>query len=353
MLDFMEKATQIWSSGQAGWATQQFKCVFDARRKLQAAYAKSHVNIDNIEDLFATVEMAKLIGCLAGLPEETTLALPSHLRHLIMRTLEQSIRFPLYDEEQVVGGPTPYNAFVELLVQMQKSRNLKPVTVISFNYDLALDYALTVRGLELDYGLDKDSKKENKANVVTVLKPHGSLNWLINKSTNEVEPYRIQPLDPRSYRRRLGVYDLESIPIDTMELLHGPDAWGEKPVPEPMIVPPTWSKGQYQETLVPVWRSASQSLGAAENIFVIGYSLPPSDHFFRAFFALSTITDTIIERFWLFDPSDISPRFQSLLGPAINHREKFRHERVTFLDAIMSLARSFELDEDQIRLYLK
>lgn len=348
MWDFIEKGSQIGQYGQAGWATHSFKCVFEARRKLQAAYAKSHVDIDNIEDLFATYEMARLIGHLADMEGEDVKLLPGKLRFFIMRTLEQSLRFPLYDDD-IVGCPTPYDAFVELLVQMQASRKLSPVVVISFNYDLALDYAIATRGIEIDYGLKPFS--DNKR-AITLLKPHGSLNWTINESSGEIEITPVQVLPTASYRRRLGIYDPRRIAIDTMELLYGPDEWGETLRPEPLIVPPTWSKGEYQEILKPVWCRASKVLGTAENIFVIGYSLAPSDQFFRSFFALSTISDSIIDRFWLFDPSDIAARWQALCGPAISHRDRFRYEAAIFSNAIVSLAKAFDLNETPIQVFL-
>jgi hypothetical protein len=349
MWDFIEKAGQIIEAGQAGWAAQSFKCVFEARRKLQAAYAKSHLDIDNIEDLFATYEMAKLIGQLDDMTVADIEKLPAQLRFMIMRTLEKSIQFPLYDEDEIVGCPTPFDAFVELLIQMETSRKLSPVTIISFNYDLALDYAIATREIEIDYGLKFHAGKEQ---VIRLLKPHGSLNWTTDKISGEIEAVPVRALPRESYRRRLGVYNPRRISIDTMELLHGPDEWGETLRPEPLIVPPTWSKAEYQETLKPIWRQACKALSTAQNVFVIGYSLPPSDQFFRSFFALSTLSDSIIDRFWLFDPADIAARWQSLCGPAIFHRDKFRHEMAMFPNAIAFLAKAFDLDEYLIQVFL-
>jgi hypothetical protein len=165
----------------------------------------------------------------------------------------------------------------------------------------------------------------------------------------EITVYPVQTLPAESYWRRYGVFENPlSRPIDTMELLHGPDEWGNKPIPEPLIVPPTWSKEHYHEVLRSIWYNASKALSSAENIFIIGYSLPPSDQFFRSFFALSTISETIIERLWVFDPSEISQRYQSLVGAAISSRDKYKYEGVVFTNAIASLATSLCLDEKTI-----
>ncbi len=75
-----------------------------------------------------------------------------------------------------------------------------------------------------------------------------------------------------------------------------------------------------------------------------GYSLPASDQFFRSFYSLSTISDSFIERFWLFDPStndDVVNRFLSLLGPAVIDRGKFKFECKKFTGAINQIAELF------------
>jgi len=350
MYDFIDKALQILQSNRAGWAFPHFRHVFEARRKLQAAYAKSNLDIDNIENLFATFEMASLIKHLSNMSDEDTSALPRDLRFLIMRTLEQSVRYPIYADDPIVGSPSPYDAFVELLIQMEETTLLSPTAIISFNYDLLLEYAFTVREMEIDYGLKNTTKHKD---AIPLYKLHGSLNWTFNQVGNEIESFRLQKLPAESYWRRYGVYECPlRRPIDTMELIHGPDGWGDKPVPDPLIVPPTWSKGQYHEKLSSVWYNASRALSTAENIFVIGYSLPPADQFFRAFFALSTMSDSLIERLWVFDPSEIAARYQSLVGAAISSRDKFRYERVIFSDAIVFLAKSFGFDEKPFRYLL-
>jgi hypothetical protein len=350
MYDFIDKARQVLQADKTGWAVTHFKNVFEARRKLQAAYAKSHIDIDNVENLLATFDMARLIRRLSDMPEESTKVLPTELRFMIMRTLEQSIRFRVFDDSPVVEPPTPYDAFVELLAQIEDSSELSPTAIITFNYDLALEYALRVRRVEIDYGLNSSTKNSN---AIPIYKLHGSLNWTLSGPLNEIEVFSVQQLPAESYWRRYGVYENPLCrPIDTMELLHGPDGWGNKPIPEPLIVPPTWSKEHYHEVLKSVWYNASKALSSAENIFIIGYSLPPSDQFFRSFFALSTISESLIERLWVFDPSEIAQRYHSLVGAAISSRDKFKYEGVIFSDAIASLSKSLGLDEKSIRHFL-
>ena len=71
---------------------------------------------------------------------------------------------------------------------------------------------------------------------------------------------------------------------------------------DPVIVPPTWNKTQYHHEIAAVWQNTARHLSEAENIFVVGYSLPERDQFFRYLFALGTVGDALVRRFWVFDP---------------------------------------------------
>jgi hypothetical protein len=83
------------------------------------------------------------------------------------------------------------------------------------------------------------------------------------------------------------------------------------------VVPPTWSKGEYHRSLSNVWRQAATELGTANNVFVIGYSLPETDSFFRYLYALGSQSRTRIKRLVIFNPDpdgQVKRRFEGLLG---------------------------------------
>lgn len=347
MYDFIDLATRVLRRGEAAWAQPYFELSLEARRKLQHAYVKSTVDLDNIENLFATYEMANLIGRLSNLEPKQVKELPSSLRYLIMRTLEQSILYPLTGRDNTVLAPYPYTAFVELLLEMKSLKEFSPLAIINFNYDLCLDYALALKGVLLSYGLHGVTRNIERG--IPHYKVHGSLNWFRDNSTLAIQATPLKPMLAKTYWDRLGLDREAERPIDTVELLFGSNKWGESLHPEPIIVPPTWNKGWYQEQLQSVWGNASAALSTAENVFVIGYSLPPSDQFFRAFWSLSTISDSVIDRFWLFDPSskgDIVDRFSSMMGPAIMDRGRFRYESLTFTGAIKFIAKYLGLREE-------
>jgi hypothetical protein len=99
---------------------------------------------------------------------------------------------------------------------------------------------------------------------------------------------------------------------------------GEKLEEDPFIVPPTWNKTVYHEQIRSVWEKAAFSLHDAENIFILGYSLPGTDLFFNYLFALGVDMETILKSFNVYniDP-EAEKRFKDLLGSGIIQRLHF------------------------------
>jgi hypothetical protein len=88
--------------------------------------------------------------------------------------------------------------------------------------------------------------------------------------------------------------------------------------------------------------SSDLSISEAENIFVIGYSLPPTDAFFEYLYALGSVGDVTLKKFWVFNPDDtgnVKQRFESLLGPGAHQR--FKYFPMTFDKAIDQVRNQF------------
>ena len=93
-----------------------------------------------------------------------------------------------------------------------------------------------------------------------------------------------------------------------------------------MLVAPTSNKGESHRNISAVWSRAAIELAEAENIFVIGYSMPPTDSFFQYLYALGTVGQTPLKRFWVFNPDEtgvIKTRFSDLLGPGAEARYQY------------------------------
>jgi hypothetical protein len=122
---------------------------------------------------------------------------------------------------------------------------------------------------------------------------------------------------------------------------------------EPFLVPPTWHKEDYHRSISRVWSRAASELAEAKNIFVIGYSLPQSDAFFRYLYALGTVSQIPLKRFWVFNPDDsgeVKSRFDDLLGPAAKAR--FKYFPRIFFEAIYIIEKEF-IEQSKIKEHLQ
>ena len=325
MNNFLDAANNIRRSRDAQFAAgekDRFDLVFKAINALSAAHSKAALDTDNLESVFGAFEMARLTGRLDSLSAAEVEALNPSMRSLIVGTLGRSIRLPVEDG-RVVVPPRPYADFYRLIEKLAAS-NLGPVSFITFNYDLNLDYTVHVNNDVVDYCFD-----DKPAVGVPVMKLHGSVNWARCAGCSKIVPWALRAFfQGRSWGRALMAQP-QTVSLDVAEAIgayvhctgHACDA-------APVIVPPTWNKAEYQQ-VASVWKHAGQHLAEAENIIVIGYSLPETDQFFRYLFALGTIGESRPQRFRVIDPdAQVGKRFEALLGPAF--RSRFRQYRNTF-----------------------
>lgn len=288
-----------------------FRLVLDARAALRAVHQKSKIDLDDLEDLLGAFEMSTLFEKLADWPADRIRELPKAVRTVIARTLWHGIKFPVEKENgrsSRILPPVPYGDFAELLARNGGGDG--KIAILTFNYDIALDYALHSEGVPFSYMLDAGDKTVG----VEYLKLHGSLNWGRCRECGKIKPLMFNEFFSK---RQFNLYGVEFVKVDLAKELS--QLLGCHPTgvaPEPVIVPPTWNKGDHHKQIAAVWRRAANHLAEAENIFVIGYSYPESDQFFKYLFALGTLGDG-----WLRDIEIINPdggvydRMRKLMGP--------------------------------------
>ena len=116
----------------------------------------------------------------------------------------------------------------------------------------------------------------------TITKLHGSVNWLV----------------PRDSPASGDVFWYNPRATNDPVLLKGL---------KPLIVPPTLKKSLFLQSqfLSMVWQTARVHLGSARRVFVVGYSLPPSDAYVELLFGSSMLNaeEVVIVN------TDDSPRF--------------------------------------------
>lgn len=336
MNNFLEIAQDLLRVGEVEEAREDFENVFAAIGNLHAIQSKARINTYNIEDVFAAFEMGKLLGRLPEIEDESKVEeLISSIKKVIGYTLEKTTKLR-HGERGEIESPRSYYEFAGIIDSLIKENN--GCSIITFNYDLGLDYSLYKRRILLDYGLgdiDLTGKK-----CVTFLKLHGSLNWGKCRKCGKIIPMR----EFNETSHKLGA-DYSIIPI--IAKLKTRKCCDEPLEEDPFIVPPTWNKTAFHEQIDRVWEKAALELKDAENIFVLGYSFPSTDLFFHYLFALGVDMKTILRGFYVYNIDDtgvVEERFQSLLGSGIIQR--FHYYDVPFEMAV-------ELGPNSLPLVLK
>jgi hypothetical protein len=309
MANFLDEARNLLYTNSVENEKQNFELVFESIGALQSVHSKSQLDLDNIESVMAAFEIAET---LQKFPEDSQIGSRNRtaaLNRLIAKTIAKTLQFPLSGESRLMA-PAPYKEFVELIKFLQKDVNPRhSVSVITFNYDIACDFAFTDNQLLPDYGIIKTNDSRGKTPLI---KLHGSLHWSYNADKSEID---IRPIDVNSLPYIAG-NSHRTVLVDFTD----EDRFKGGPV----IVPPTWNKSEHHQTLATVWQKAAFELTNARNIFIIGYSLPPTDSFFRYLWALGTEGPSPLQKIWVFNPDDsVEERFKNMLGPGAIHRFKF------------------------------
>jgi NAD-dependent SIR2 family protein deacetylase len=320
MRNFVEHAKLLRDDPRLGLPAEDqktFERVFRRLAELRVAQARMAIDIENIEHLFSLLDMdIEFGGKSAG-------TLRQDLIFLILRTLEKTIQtknlpsggwglpFFMGDGKPNVSRGVAAN-YVDVFAALASRRWISGTlgrpqngkcqdTIITLNYDCLLDDCLTKIGVQPDYGLqDPELPKEFKqcGYEIPVLKLHGSANWFRCNSGRCVGKVVIAGGTPA---KRLEYFYGQHCPH-----------CGQN-VAEPVIVPPTWAKGGQSEVLRPVWSKALEALREAGRIFIIGYSMPSTDQFFRYMLALALATNEMLDKVVVVNTSpDAQKTFEDL-----------------------------------------
>lgn len=338
MADFLDVASDLLRSNSVPEKRSEFERVFSAIGALQSVHSKAQLDLNNIESIFTVLELGRVIQRVPGLNTDEIEDAIAALKELIVKTLEVTMKFPVH--RRYIDVPKPYEAFGGLLKHLQQEAFPSQTTaVISFNYDIAADMAMYRSELGPDYIIEKPGGSHSP---VPLLKLHGSLNWATEKGTKT-----IRPLHLRSYFQhyRCSGFDDHAevrLPIGSQLVEYFKKFSSTEVENEPVIVPPSWNKADYHSALSDVWAAAAKHLSEAEHIFIIGYSLPETDSFFRHLYALGSVGSAPIRRIAVFNPDSsgaTKQRFEALLGPGA--RARYEYFPMTFDNAISHIKALF------------
>ena len=319
MNDFFSRARNLRDNPDSALAPKEwdvFGRVIQYRFELDKALAKVFVDLDNIEQLFGYLEMELRLspGANADLRKDMT--------YLITRTLEATSNKPLsVNQNTVLVGPikgtrwqytfsgNQYGFFVGIasgLWNPAKQKDGHSVdSIISFNYDLVLEREMSSLGIAPVYectGAAYYSEFPATQHGLRLLKMHGSANWLHCPRCNILWVFPPE---------KTNTFDLPGRVCPSCRQL-GLSC---------IIVPPTWNKGIEAGFILPVWKQALHELMSAGRIFIVGYSLPDADQFFKYLLGLALSKNTALTEIHIVsDSSKIRERFEALFHPYFHGR---------------------------------
>ena len=299
------------------------------QQRFTSLHAKSTINLENIETVFGLTEMARLVRRLPGFEIDQIEALGGAVRTVLVETVMLSGLFE-YRPDRGWSAPKHYLRIAESLAKRMDVNRQCDTALITFNYDLGLDFALSSLDLGPDYGFGQN---RGGRSGVKLLKLHGSLNWVTCRKCNMVRAIPIGDVTQAYAGIRVRSGGPVQLPLDPRRAHKaiGPHCEGDAAPLEVTLVPPSWNKTQYWEQLVEVWSAAAHALSTARHLTFVGYSVPETDSFFRDLLALGLEGPTRVRSFDVVNPDErAAARIRGLLGPDVESR--FRHLPMTFED---------------------
>jgi hypothetical protein len=338
MDNFLDIAKDIYLSGRAGEKADQFKLVFEKIGDLQSVFSKGNIDDTNIEAIFSAFEFGGTINKLPNTKPENIAEVINALKEVIVRTLEVSIKFPVRENGDIILPPHGYEFFADFIFNIRNRTKPKyNVDVLTFNYDIAVDLAIQQKDLRVDYAFNDSGIS---LNPVYLHKLHGSLNWYQEKGKrpiNDYHPIRIlkdftegdkQVLIRNANLNALNNNQLFEIPLSRLLEEHRIRRNEDMSVGvSRVIVPPSIDKNSYYEMIVEVWKRAAKKLGEADFIFIIGYSFPETDQFFKYLYSLGTVGERPLRKIVVYNTDKtetVDKRFRKILGQSAIQRYEYQ-----------------------------
>ncbi len=233
---------------------------------------------DNLEDVFSIIEL----GYEASVDGYADLR--KAVSRVLFETLAVTINFRL-DRNAGYFDPN-YRTLLNHLIQSEEQRRklvaserFQRDSLITFNYDLLLDLSMAASRMKINYGMG-----EPGVDSWNLFKLHGSMNWMFHPECQTPSDDRINVIPTAEVQKWFFPIDEENFHLNNVQLQANNfmcKVCSSGGTVDAAFVPPTWSKSPLRGNISRVWSSAIASMRDAEQIVVIGYSLPETDTFFK------------------------------------------------------------------------
>ncbi len=212
-------------------------------------------------------------------------------RHTTLRVLRSGCARLLWKiQNEIDSVPACYENFA---IRFFKDSAARGNSVVTLNWDLIMEKALSHAMTPWQY--------TRSSGAVSILKPHGSINWSSFLANNGCCDYvgwnRIAPQSKFSY--------------DASHPLQNPDVDEIHPDFRPMLFPGDPELPEKECNLKLIWHEVEKALDMSETLVFIGYSFPDYDSYAREIFQRYS-TRKLIE---VYNPSEAYlERSKEILG---------------------------------------
>lgn len=324
--DFLVAARHLYESRQNLFKRDSFERVFEWTNHLKSSSYYVEVDIDNLENVFSLLEMGAQIGV------EGTGECVEDLKLLTLITLEESCLLERGPQGKVRPDGA-YKDFCTTLDEHNESRLRQLPTsdrpnsrdsIISFNYDLMLDYAMSHHNIAADYRLKTNSSQHPDS--YKLLKLHGSINWTycsecLNRGIDHERDFQFV----EGGQRTRTPFVSQIISRRKCKECEGPL--------QIMLIPPTWSKRVKDHPISNVWKEAMEEIQSAFQIVIIGYSMPQTDTFLNYLLALALGENSNLHRVVVVnsdETEDFKIRYKQVFSRSLDSRGRLVFVSETF-----------------------
>ena len=253
---------------------------YDASRD-QVQILKSEERLPNLEDILSQIDYA--------IAQDRPIS-----QYWSIDTLRQLRRSLIYAITRVIRDRVETPSINDLSEELEQRLlgSLLGDTIISLNYDLVMDNAISGQEGFTDYGMpvrgifDKQKQghpyqrypSSGETNI-TLYKLHGSLNWLYCPRCRQIDITQSEKGAVRYIFERLESR-LSHCPVCNVSY-------------QPLIITPTFLKSYDNDLIRQLWNNAEAALEVANEIIFVGYSLPDADVILRSMFSRAVATNRI------------------------------------------------------------
>ena len=271
---------------------KHFERVFEYRDKLTRMKKYLSYPLLNLEQLFNLIEMDIFYS-----NDESIENVKRDFIKLVCDVIIDKTPNPFINNESGRLQNNPiydlYIYFIKLLINNDKYKlKLYNDTIISFNYDLVLEGAVSV------YNWKRSNQAKHSDRVADNFIRFNTLFGKGNIIIDHVSNYFIKNR-PNSYFPEANLFSTSNNAIKLIKL-HGSINWKNTDDKSIFIVPPTWNKSDARIRLL--WYEAYKELIGAKRIIFIGYSFPETDIYVRSLLGLALNENSILQNIYFINP---------------------------------------------------